>query len=379
MATINGIPVYNATITDEGTGMLKISLVDSPAVMDNFVAFSEIKKQHYSITDEDRHLVRGVVMRADFPIYRADVNGEYYVIYSAEEIRKMAEKYLAESRQNNVNTMHGVDTDVVGVNMVQYFIKGDGVEVEGFDDCKPGSLFAEFHVTNEDVWVAIKNGTYKGFSLEGIFSMIPNDEQDKVNNIINELDGKFSNIEDMSKLNKFKSALAKVLMQFGTITTDKAVLSWDGDEDLKAGDKVYTENENGERKPAEAGDYKTDDGKVIIVDTDGVVVEIKDAEAEVADEGVEVVAEAEETTEEVADDVDALKEENATLKARIEELERKIAELEEKNKTLEEDIDEATEAMVKLSKQSLRKSAHEENKSKVTGIKKLDKLSRYFK
>ena len=66
-------------------------------------------------------------------------------------------------------------TDVEGVQMVQYFIKDSarGVNPEGFADVADGSLFAEFHVLNDDVWAAIKAGTYNGFSLEGVFDFIP--------------------------------------------------------------------------------------------------------------------------------------------------------------------------------------------------------------
>lgn len=290
IVTIGGIPVYDAMILDSESGMMKISLVDDPAVMSNFQAFDSQKKmQMYQVTDEEKRLVRGVVMRADFPIYRRDENmGEYYIIYKADTIRQMAEKYLAESRQNDVNTMHQADSDVEDVNMVQYFIKGDGISVSGFDDCADGSLIAEFHVVNDDVWTAIKDGTYKGFSLEGIFDLVPETDMDEVQEIVDSLDGKFkrifkhnSNSKSMSKLSRLKAALAKALAEFGTITTDKGVLAWDGDDDLKAGDSVYIEDAEGNRTTAEDGDYKTDDNKTIVV-VDGKVSEIKDPEAEVA-------------------------------------------------------------------------------------------------
>ena len=115
IVTIGGIPVYNAIISDAETGMFKISLVDDPAVMSNFQAFDKQNiPQMYAIQDEEKRLVRGVVMRADFPIYRIDDKmGEYYIIYKADQIRIMAEKYLAESRQNDVNVMHKKDSDVV--------------------------------------------------------------------------------------------------------------------------------------------------------------------------------------------------------------------------------------------------------------------------
>ena len=80
-------------------------------------------------------------------------------------------------------------------------------------------------------------------------------------------------------------ALKKVLsLQFGEVKTDKAVLIWDGDADLKAGDEVFVAVEGeDEPRPAEDGEYITEDGKTIVV-VDGAVAEIKDPEAEVADE-----------------------------------------------------------------------------------------------
>ena len=292
IVTIGGIPVYDAIISDEETGMFRISLVDDPAVMSNFQAFDATRKmQLYEIQDEEKRLVRGCIMRADFPIYRRDEKmGEYYIIYKAEEIRKMAEKYLLEGRQNDVNLMHREGSDVDGVQMVQYFIKGDGIRVDGFDDCADGSLFGEFHVVNDSVWEQIKAGTYKGFSLEGVFDLVPEQNKDEIQEIVDLLDGAFKRIFKpntfMSKLSKFKAALAKMLQEFGNVTTDKGVMSWDGDEDLKAGDSVYVEDSEGNRTPAPDGDYKTDDNKVIVV-VEGKVSEIKDAEAEVESDFIE--------------------------------------------------------------------------------------------
>ena len=289
MVTIGGIPVYDALITDEETGMMKISLVDDPAVMSDFLAFDNKRKmQMYSVTDDEKRLVRGVVMRADFPIYRRDERmGEYYIIYKPETIRAMAEKYLAESRQNDVNVMHSTDVD--GVQMVQWFIKGDGVSVTGFDDIADGSLFAEFHILNDEVWEAVKSGEYKGFSLEGFFDLAPERDKQTVEEIVDDLDGQFSSMfkslfkRNMSKINRFKAALAKLLAVFGNVTTDKGVLAWDGDEDLKEGDAVFIEDQEGNRTDAPDGDYITSDNKTIVV-VDGKVSEIRDPEAEVAPE-----------------------------------------------------------------------------------------------
>lgn len=291
-ANIQGIPVYEARVEGEADGMVRISLVDDPAVMSNWQKFKATPSpvQMYSVADESRHIVRGVVMRADFPIYRRDAAGEYYVIYHADTIREMAEKYLAENRANRVDTMHDGE-EVRGVQMVQWFIKDTaaGVNPSGFaEDIADGSLFAEFHITNEAVWDAVKDGTFKGFSLEGYFGMRPEEGQQTIDEIVDELAGQF-NIQDMSKIERLKEILRAALAEeskaekFGTITTNRGPLEWDGEEDLKAGDRVYILDEAGNRTDATDGDYVTEDGKTIVVEG-GIVAEIRDPEAEVAPE-----------------------------------------------------------------------------------------------
>lgn len=428
IVTIGGIPVYDAIITDEETGMMKISLVDDPAVMSNFQKFDNTRKQvMYSIQDSEKRLVRGVVMRCDFPIYRRDDEmGEYYLIYKADTIRKMAEKYLSEKRQNDVDLMHQGDL-VDGVQMVQYFIKGDGVSVEGFDDIKDGSLFAEFHILSDTIWGEIVSGTYKGFSLEGVFDLVPEKDVDEVQEIVDELKGEFKKLSKhnkMSKLKKLKDAILSALKEeeFGNVTTDRGILSWDGEEDLKEGDPVYVMDSEGNRTPAEDGEWKTEDNKVIVV-VDSTVAEIKDGEAEVAP-----VTEEEETKTEMgrvntdkgelswegeedlkpgdpvfvdgeeglvpAPDGEYVTEDNKTIVvvegvvSEIRDPEAEVApeenpeieDLRKENSELRSQITSLQEELSRIKKMSAAKPAHEEvttsSKTEKTGDRGLDRLSR---
>ena len=286
MVTIDGLPVYRALVDDPETGMYKISLVDDPAVESLFQKFSAEKRVlTYRVEDEERRIVRGVVMRADFPIYRRDPRfGEYYIVYTADTIRVMAEKYLLEGRQNAVNLQHEDGSDVDGVQMVQCFIKDSaaGISPEGFEDIADGSLFAEFHVVNDEVWDAVKAGTYRGFSLEGVFSLQPEQDADWVRDIVARLRGIFRELktDNMGRMKRIKEALARMLQELGRVTTDRGALQWDGEDDLRAGMDVYT-GEGEDRAPAPDGDYRTEDGKVIRVEN-GKVAEIRDDSAEVA-------------------------------------------------------------------------------------------------
>ena len=124
VATIDGIPVYRVLVDDERDGMVRVSLVDDPAVMSDFVAFDAQKRaQMFAVENEDKRLAFGVVARADFPVFRTDpVLGDHYVIFPADTIREMAQKYLTEGRADRVDLMHDGD-DVGGVHLVQWFIK----------------------------------------------------------------------------------------------------------------------------------------------------------------------------------------------------------------------------------------------------------------
>ena len=297
MITFNGLPLYRVALGSQD-GVVRVSLVDDPAVQSNFDVFrKEAEKAPvlYAVQDEDRHLVRGVVLRADWPIFRRDNPQDpgYYVTFGKDVIRQIAERYLAEGFQNRVDTAHD-GNEVDGVEMVQFFLKDTaaGVDPEGFADIADGSLFAEYHVTNEDVWAEIKAGTFKGFSVEIFYTLVPaadamaRQEDDDAKAVTSILQKLISKITDMSKLTQLRARLAKILAEFGSVTTDKGVIHWDGDEDLKAGDRVYVEDADGNRTAAEDGEYVTADNKTVVV-VDGEVSEIRDPEAEVAPQGDE--------------------------------------------------------------------------------------------
>lgn len=186
-----GLPVYRAEIHNEDEGMYAISLVEFPATESNFLAFDKDKQLlKFAVENEEKRLVRGLVMGANQLIYRRTDNGfEYYIEYDADTIRIMAERYLLNGFSSNVDTEHNGNL-VEGVNMVQFFIKDteNGINPKGFEDYDDGSLFAEFKVNNDGIWKEIKEGTFKGFSLAGVFEPVEtfsSQEDNEYNEVIN--------------------------------------------------------------------------------------------------------------------------------------------------------------------------------------------------
>lgn len=365
------LPIYRALIPDETCGMYRVSLVDDPAVDSLFVAFNNQTReaQVFSVANEEKRLVRGVIMRANYPIYRVSpMIGEYYVVFEADIIRKMAEKYLAEGRQNKVNLMHEDGTEVQGVELVQIFIKDTsaGIAPAGFDNIEDGSLFGEYHVLNDEVWAQIKAGTYKGFSLEGFF-----DHELKPDT---QLSKQHTKMTKKDKLKAFLLELAQMVEKFGQVTTDKGVLRWEGEDDLKVGDAVsIVAEDDTEQTPAD-GDYTIEDGKIVKV-VDGKVAEIIDPEAEIeaAEENPEEVDPAPEG-EDNPDEVDAL----------LKEIADKIDKINERIDTLEKKVEEANTKMSKTNEEieALKKAPVEQSvkaKKVENEGRGIDKLARNLK
>ena len=169
----------------------------------------------------------------------------------------------------------------------------------------------------------------------------------------------------MSKLEKIKAELAKLLIKYSVVKTDKAVLEYDGEE-LVAGMDVYITNEDGDKVPAEDGEYVTEDNKTITV-KDGKVESIVDKAAEV-DAEEEEKKEDEVSLEDVNTAIDEMRKEIDELYKIVDSLLQKVGETR----------DEADERLKKLECKSLAKPASEEfealGRLQKTGNKKLDKF-----
>lgn len=177
------LPIYNIVLNDDNEGMYAIALVASPATECSWAKFSEQKKVYCSIDEENRRIIT-VIMRADYPIYRYDGKEEFYVVFQKDTIEKMAQKFLRDNCQTQINIEH-TDYYIDGFEMVQMFIKNTekGLSPKGFEDIEEGSLFGVYNITNNDLWDAIKAGKFTSVSLEGFFSLDMVKEKDTISTI----------------------------------------------------------------------------------------------------------------------------------------------------------------------------------------------------
>ena len=337
--------LYDISIdpTDFETGLNAISLVENPAVEVDFLAFAKDESAALQFADEERHIITGIALLADTPIYRiAPDRTEYYVRFTKDCIRQLVEKYFKFGLTNSVNIEHKNNQFVDGVTMLESYIidKERGICPSEFASVPDGSWVVSYKVNNLDVWSKIKSGEVKGFSVQGLFRIIEtklemSSNKPEEENLENTEHQNKNNISLMSKL---KEKIKALLMQYAAVSTDKGNLIYNTDM-LEVGSEVFVEDENGENVPAADGEYMLEDGRTVVV-AEGKVTEIKEkeeapaepemkpAEEQMVDETpTETPAETPTETPAENEKVTALEERVAALESQLADVIAKLAEI----------------------------------------------------
>ena len=122
--------------------------------------------------DEDKKELVGPVAVPDMEIPRKDKEGNiYFVRFSKDVVRKMAEKFMREQRLSDNNIQHKDD-----INAGSYVFESWVVEtpedkantVYGLD-VPVGTWMVKMRVVNLETWAKVKSGELRGFSLQGNF------------------------------------------------------------------------------------------------------------------------------------------------------------------------------------------------------------------
>jgi hypothetical protein len=157
------------TIKDESEGVYAISLVDSPAIQENFIMLSS-QNVELKILDEEKRIVVGFALVPEKRIYRKYKEKEFNVFFTKETVAKSQELFMKNLNINKFTTEHR--EEVNGVNVIESWIVEDTKnDKSNLYKLKPkgGEWVVMSKIYNDDVWNEVKNGTFKGYSIEGLY------------------------------------------------------------------------------------------------------------------------------------------------------------------------------------------------------------------
>ena len=155
----------------EDAGVDAISIVESPAIEENFIALKsdEIKLAEIS---KDKKLLMGALLVPNKPIYRKTGKDEYYIYFSKDTISKASQLYLRNGNQNNSTLEH--QHELNGLTLVESWIVEDKIKDKSnlYNLNVPvGTWMGTVKVKNDEVWNEyVKTNKVKGFSIEGYFA-----------------------------------------------------------------------------------------------------------------------------------------------------------------------------------------------------------------
>ncbi len=158
---------------DEYSGVDAISLVEYPAIEENWVALKENNKEYkFKSVDDDKRILMGALLVPNKMIYRKDGDEEFYIHFTKDTVKKASELYLQRGKTNNATYEHIKEVD--GVSLVESWIVEDKAKDKSalYDlDLPVGTWVGAVKVNNPKLWEMAKvDGTIKGFSIEGFFA-----------------------------------------------------------------------------------------------------------------------------------------------------------------------------------------------------------------
>jgi hypothetical protein len=262
----------------------------------------QIDKKAFSFkSDTEKRIISGPAMIPNELIYRKDKEGkEYNVVFSEETIQKIVEKYFKSQYTTNFNLQHKKSLLADGVYLIESFVIDEerGIkQPKGFEDLPNGSWFISCKVDNDEIWNDfIKEGVFKGFSVEGFFKekevkkdkSLVTDVLDFINKLQQENKNIFTNMSDTKTLlTKLKELFTEEVITTTEETMSEAkladgitIIKWDGE--LNEGTVVSVVSEEGEI-PAPDGDHELQDGRKITIEG-GKVMKIETPKEQKEDE-----------------------------------------------------------------------------------------------
>ena len=175
---------------DEQSGIDAVSVVESPAIEENFVALSKHEVELKEV-DKEKRILMGAALIPNKKIYRVNAKKEeYYIYFSEDTVRQAMELFFKNGNQSNATYEH--KDAVKGMTVVESWLiddpKSDKSQLYGFNLPK-GTWMISMKVDNDEVWNDVKAGKVKGFSIEGYFAdkLEMSLEQNRRNEIIEQL------------------------------------------------------------------------------------------------------------------------------------------------------------------------------------------------
>ena len=173
--------------SEEFSGIEAISVVESPAIEEDFIALKNEDKIRLAEVSKEKRLLMGAALIPDKPIYRKSGDHEFYIYFSKDTVAKASQMFLKSGNQGQA-TMEHATKKLDGMTVVESWI----VESDLYDKSKKYGLDMPI-----GTWMV---------SMKGYFAdKLSNRPKDKQKDTYSEDDKLLNDIIDVLKESKTNS------------------------------------------------------------------------------------------------------------------------------------------------------------------------------
>ena len=220
------------TIKSADDGVFAISLVDQPAIEENFVALAA-QDVEFKVVDEERRIVVGFALVPEKRILRLMGGKKFNIYFTKETVAQAAEDFMKKMMLKKFTTDHEEKVD--GITVIESWVvedsKHDKSNLYGLG-AKGGEWVLMSKIDNNEVWNEVKAGKFKGYSIEARFDgfeQLQSKTETMEEQILKELNAVLSSqkvelttVDDV--VNRFKSIIDINNKSVGTLENSRVEL-----------------------------------------------------------------------------------------------------------------------------------------------------------
>lgn len=328
---------YN--VVASGSDVFAVSLVDAPAVESSFIALSAQKQpMNFKIQSEEKRMLFGVALRADFDIYRSYGEEEFYINFDKDAVRRLMTKFMKNHYQQSFTTDH-MDF-AQGLTVVESWIvedvENDKANAIGLENFSEGSWIIGVKVDDDEMWQSVKEGKWSGFSVEAFVDL--KEIAKEINN----------NKHIKSEMAKKEVKMDEILENIKSIISD-AIGEAEG-EDSTVQEEVVQEAAEEVVEAVDAAEEETTE--------ELEAAEESTPEEQIAEDVIEQVEDNAEDTETAAEDLQAV----------VDQLQQEIKDLKDEN----EELKKKNQKMSKMP--SVKPNTQSGGEQKFSAVEQLDRM-----
>ena len=136
---------------NEDNGITAISVVENPAIEEDFIALKN-QEVKFAEQDKEKRILMGAALIPNKPIFRKNEEDEYYIFFSKDTVRKASELFFIKGNQSEATLEHKVALQNLTI-VESWIVESEQDKSRHYGmDVPMGTWMVSMKVNSDEVW-----------------------------------------------------------------------------------------------------------------------------------------------------------------------------------------------------------------------------------